>query len=355
MAKEALRQATQVQNAGFPAILTLRHLAWHVDTSYSYLRRIIARQIDPYRVFRVTKRNGSWRTICVPDNDLLRVQKWLNKFVLKECSTHPNSYAYAPGSSPLACARKHLGCKWLIKVDVRQFFESISEIQVFQVFNGLGYEPLISFELARLTTRLYKRTNVRYKLSQWSVSQPFHYKIRSYSNPFIGHLPQGAPTSPMLSNLAVKKLDDALVALGDKKEIVYTRYSDDLFFSAAQEFSRNKATKLIQEIYQILLIHGLRPHKAKTTISPPGARKVILGLIVDGDKPRLSRAYKSRVENHIRGAKIFGPTKHSEHYGFRSVVGFKYHLDGLIRHAASVDKDFATRMGTLFASVQWPL
>src|SRR5262252_6249276 len=103
--KAASDQARSVQEKGLPPILTLNHLAFHTDTPYLTLRKIVNREIDPYRAFQISKRAGGHRTICAPIPALLRVQRWLSKFVLSSVTPHEASFAYHPDSSQLACAK----------------------------------------------------------------------------------------------------------------------------------------------------------------------------------------------------------------------------------------------------------
>jgi RNA-directed DNA polymerase len=149
----ALNAAHNSQKHGLPAILTLNHLARHTRLEYRYLREIIERRRDPYRSFASRKRRGGYRSICVPEPKLMRLQRWLARHVLNKCPPHPLSFAYTPSRSMLDCAKVHVGARWLIKVDVRQFFESITEIQAYRVFSGIGYGKLVSHEMARLVTR----------------------------------------------------------------------------------------------------------------------------------------------------------------------------------------------------------
>src|SRR5262245_17226236 len=118
----ALDQAHLLQQGNLPPVLTLGHLAWHVDVPVRYLRWIVMRLIEPYRTFRIRKRRGGYRQIFVPDVKLLLVQKWINKYILAEKQPHHASFAYTPGSTIVRCAKMHIGCRWLVKVDVRQFF-----------------------------------------------------------------------------------------------------------------------------------------------------------------------------------------------------------------------------------------
>ncbi len=86
---------------------------------------------------------------------------------------------------------------------------------------------------------------------------------------------------------------------------------------------------------------GFALHRAKTRVVPPGARHVVLGLLVDGDRVRLLPEYKRRLEVHVRGVAKFGLAEHADHRRFVSVLSMINHVDGLIAFAASVDRAFA--------------
>ena len=213
----------------------------------------------------------------------------------------------------------------------------------------------MSFELARLTTRLsdswrrYARPNWR----NWNSSR--HTSIPWYQNSRLGNLPQGAPTSPAIANLAVREFDKSIAALANSNGLIYTRYSDDLIFSTPERsYSREQAPRLVNTVYQKMREIGLRPHTAKTVVVPPGARKVVLGLLVDGTQVRLSREFRARVECHIHYAIRFGPQEHSQKRGFRSIFGFEQHLRGLLNFARSVDKEFARPLDYEMARILWP-
>lgn len=348
---ERTERAAQRQ---IPPILTLAHLGAETQASYQFLRDIVTRRVDPYRTFRLRKRSGGWRTICIPDPSLLRVQRWLNDHVLQKLASHPAAMAYKRGCTPLACASVHSGARWLVKVDVRQFFESISEIQAYRVFRGADYGSLISFEMARLVTRL-STSRARLEAPPWKARHPFRYRVSEYQSPRIGHLPQGAPTSPMLANLAMVQCDRILEEYTRCYGVTYTRYSDDLIFSSGEPFERKNATSLIRRVYEILGSHGLSPQTSKTIVAPSGSRRVVLGLLVDQASPRLTREFRSRLENHVFHLCTKGPVRHAEKRGFVSVKGMRRHIEGLLAYAMSVDPEFARRQQDRLASVEWPL
>jgi RNA-directed DNA polymerase len=186
-------------NEDLPVIFTLEHLGHLIDVNAETLRSFVDRRDDPYRIFRVKKRpRPGWgaapprasRTICVPSPALMHTQRWIAQNILNAVVPHPASFAFAPGRSLLDAASHHAGCSWLIKLDVRNFFEAISERRVYRVFRELGYGALISFELARICTRSPAPSAV----GSGAFASGLPYPARPQ-----GFLPQGAPSSPMLS------------------------------------------------------------------------------------------------------------------------------------------------------------
>lgn len=153
-----------------PSILSLRHLSERTGVNYGKLREYVTRGgHNVYKKFSVRKRSGGRRFIKIPTPPLMITQKWINEFILKDIPVHPASHAFKTGSSIRKCATKHCGAKWLIKIDVMDFFESVSEIQVFRVFKELAYQPLVAFELARLCTIATPRRSPRKFYENWRV------------------------------------------------------------------------------------------------------------------------------------------------------------------------------------------
>lgn len=346
-----------------PPVLTLKHLAHLTDADYGLLRAIVSRQDeDPYRVFRIRKRpseNGEkrFRTICVPDPSLLRVQRWIAQEVVALGRPHSASTAYSKGSRIIEAAKPHCGCRWLIKLDVRNFFESITEISAFRAFRRFGYQPLVAFEMTRLCTRLGGRTLLR-RRKRWTDSgREKNYPIRIYRRHRMGHLPQGAPTSPMLANLAMVDFDAKVSAIALEAGLTYTRYADDLAFStSAVRFDRLQASQLIGKIYAVMGDYGLSPNSTKTRVLGPGTRKTVLGLLVDGAQPRLSREFKANLRMHLYYLQhpAIGPTIHAARRGFTAVGGLRNHVRGLISYARQIEPAYAALRETEFYKVRWP-
>jgi RNA-directed DNA polymerase len=256
------------------------------------------------------------------------VQRWVLHNILAAYEVHRCSWAYRPGRSIVTCAKNHVGARWLVKLDVHNFFGSIHEEKVFRIFDALGYTRLLSFELARLCTR-----NAIGEHGRRIGHAPYLAMPR-------GSLPQGAPTSGALANAAMLDFDEKLANLAERRGLVYTRYSDDIVFSTIGTFTR-RAAALVNDASSALRNSGLEVHRRKTRIIPPGARKIVLGLTVLDDTVALPGEFKRRIEVHVRGVGKFGLVEHARHRRFRSVLSMVEHIDGCIAFASSVDKAFA--------------
>lgn len=332
--RTSLAAWTALETRGVTAVLTLGHLAHRTRVPYQYLRGIVERASDPYRAFEIARRHGKvGRRISTPEPILMHVQRWILRRILDRLSPHPSSYAYVRNRSALSCARQHVGARWLLKLDLHDFFHSLDERRVYKIFAEAGYSRLVSFELSRLCTRAVYvgHDNLR------PYPRRFDNGIQAYQTSVVGVLPQGSPTSGALANLASVEFDSSLTEFAQQNSFVYTRYSDDLVFSSVEDFSRNDAERYLRGIESIAQVHGFVVHKRKTRIVPPGARKIVLGLVVGSSDVHLTANYKSRLNTHIRGVQNFGLHAHRTHMNFSSSFGFIHHLDGLLAHALQVD------------------
>lgn len=327
----ATAAVARLRAQGAYPVLSLAHLAHETGASYSYLREIVNRTRDAYTSVALPKQSGGTRPISVPEPILMDVQRWLLSNVLNRVPEHPASFAYRHGVSIVQCAEQHVGAQWMVKMDLHNFFGTVLESSVYPVFRRLGYSKLVAFELARITTRA--EGNLRASGSE--------HVIGDYSMHSQGVLPQGGPTSGQLANAVAGRLDRLLQAYATRSGLVYTRYSDDLAFSGHSTFSRMEASGVIGDVNGLVRRAGFEAHRTKSRVVPPGARKIVLGLLVD-DSVRLLPEDRRRIEVHLRGCQKFGLAKHAAHRGFDSVFSFIDHLDGWISFALGVERARAT-------------
>ncbi len=334
-------------------VLTLRHLSYLTDTPFLHLRDLVARRaFRPYKFFYLKKRipgRNRVRMISVPNGTLMAVQRWMVDNILRFTRPHAASYAFHPDCRPYEAAAEHCGCSWLLKIDLEEFFHTVSEGRVAAVFSDLGFPRLLSFELARLTTVARERPGAR---SAPSVRWP---AIPHYQCEHEGMLPQGAPTSPMLANLATFKIDETLSKLAEQYGMTYTRYADDLAFSCGDEIGVERIRRFKRVVLEVLNKSGFRPNHRKTVIRGPGTRRIVLGMLVDSELPRLLQEYKDNIRLHLyylRSAS-HGPSAHAASRN-TSVSGIFHHVRGLIAWAETVEPDYGASALESFRSVDWP-
>lgn len=403
--KVALAVAARITagNQDRAVVFSLAHLAALSGVPYPRLRDWIGRYGEhPYREWMLAKTRDrrrvnkapsrKMRRIAAPIPGLMAQQRWITQRILHTATQHQASMAFHRKADIVAAARLHCGCRWLIKMDVENFFESIYEPAVFRVFVELGYPQLLAFELTRLCTRIVppprNGDDERRMATRHADRGPAYARIRT-AEPSeedgdllslalddkwwesrspqrgtdgaalpLGSLPQGAPTSPLLANLAVRQLDDAIQSIATEHGLVYTRYADDIALSTdSRDFNREQATVVIGKVLRALEREGLRPHRAKTRVIPPGARKLVLGLAVDGTAPRLTREYRNklRLHAHMLGKMAIPASEHAERLRFRSVLSMRRHIEGKIGHARRVEEAFADSIANALAAVDWTL
>lgn len=349
-ANNAIRETELLRDVGATPVLTLGHLAHLTGAKHSYLRAIVERRIDPYEEFTRMRRNGGkMRMISSPEPVLMEVQRWILTNVLTRAKPHQASYAYTRDRSVAACARRHVGARFMIKLDLHDFFHSINEYRVYSLYRNLGYNRLVSLELSRITTRY----------SEFALQAPIpaprtgdYPMIPRYRVNYLGFLPQGGASSGAVANLVVRRMDHEVQSMASDRSLTYTRYADDLVLSGAGEFSRDMCRDVVRLIRRIVSHNGFHLHEKKTRLTSPGGRKVVLGVTVTDSGIKLSREIKARLANHLYGAGKFGIGRHASSRGFTSTVGFVRHMRGLLAYAHDIDPDFAAPLAARWLEVE---
>lgn len=347
VARDITRYAKRLESQQFPVIFSLMHLSQITGIEYRVLHDSVNRKRESanYKLFAIRKKNGDRRFIHAVNGRLFHLQQYIHRYLLSKAIPHSSSFAYHSTGGILKCAQAHCGCNWLIKFDLNDFFFSIPENRVFEIFRRFGYNPLLSFELARLSTTLRlphsKAGNLQYN-AKWRPAQfcdPEHDGDQFPYHPtrFQGVLPQGAPTSPQLSNLIAFKMDVELNSLAQRLGLVYTRYADDIAFSSGTNSNFSRIGFIQKSIRQIIRNNQFLVNEAKTRVSGPGSRKVVLGFLVDGSHPRLTKAFRHKVDQQIFRIFKFGIADTAKSLGFTSTYGYRNHLRGLLSFVKSHD------------------
>lgn len=252
-----------------PAFMDVDALAtWLGQGSAVELRRFMRPGSDTgsaYVDFEIAKARGGRRTISAPRAPLRAIQRKIHAEILSKVPTHDAAHGFVVGRSTLTNATPHIGARLLLKTDVREFFPTIHYWRVRGLFFSLGYGEVVSAALAALCTRRILVDPEGERRVVWP-----------------GLLPQGAPTSPMISNLVCRRLDARLTGLATKLGARYTRYADDLSFSfhddAADKVDVGRAFWWID---QVLQQEGFAEHPGKRQVLRPHRRQLVTGIVVN--------------------------------------------------------------------------
>jgi retron-type reverse transcriptase len=286
----------KLESKGLPVLRNVKDvsnligLAPEVIVWLSFERRVSS--VDHYLRFEIPKRSGGMRLISSPKKQMRQAQLAIRTEILSKLTPSGNAMAFQKNKSIVDNAKAHVGAKILVRVDLKDFFPSISFNRVRGFFKSCGYSPGISTVLALLTTdsqRVYVATNTGTK----AVSRGKR------------GLPQGACTSPDLANLIAKRLDARIQGLvTNKGNWTFTRYADDLVLSTASKDS--DAFGIVKAVERIAVAEGFEVNKKKTTIKRPSGRMTVTGLVINDGEVRLSKEDLRRIRAFLHRCDTLG-------------------------------------------------
>lgn len=230
----------------------------------SYNRRVST--VSHYRKFYIPKKSGGKRLISAPMPRLKQVQYWILENILNKVAVHAAVHGFALQRSIITNAQPHVGKEVVLNVDVKDFFPSIHYKRVKGLLQQLGYSEKIAVILALLCTE--------------AVTEEVAIDGRNY---FVQKgnrvLPQGAPTSPAITNILCYQLDKRLQGLASKGRCSFTRYADDITFSFND--AGTNAQQLVWRIKKVLADEGFTVHPGKIRIMRKGTHQEVTGVVVN--------------------------------------------------------------------------
>lgn len=313
---------------GLPLLATPEQLAAHLEITVSRLRWLAfhqeAAQTTHYVQFEVPKRTGGTRVLAAPKPEIAAVQERILETILAKVPLDDAAHGFVTGRSTVTNARPHQGRDLVINLDLSDFFPSVTFPRVRGVFRSFGYSPAVATILALLCTECPRRT--------------LAYDDRTY-HVAVGPraLPQGACTSPAISNLVARKLDRRLRGLSDKHGLTYTRYADDLTFSAGTE-KRSELGMMLARMRHVIEDEGFALNPKKVRVQRKGGRQTVTGIVVnEKTKLGLPRHEVRRLRAVLHSAKTTGlqAQNRAKHPDFRA------HLAGKIAYLAMIDPERA--------------
>jgi retron-type reverse transcriptase len=287
----------RLQAAGLPVLATPADVAAALGLTISRLRWLAfhsdASQVSHYVRFTVPKKSGGTRELAAPHRDIAAAQRWILENILRKLPSHAAAHGFVPGRSILTNARPHVGQQLLVNADLKDFFPTITFHRVLGAVTQIGYSPATATILALLTTESPRRL-VEY------AGERFHVATGPRA------LPQGACTSPALSNLIARRLDSRLAGIATKLGWTYTRYADDLSFSASSQSEKlPKSGYLLARIRHIAEDEGFAVNEKKTRVLKQSAAMAVTGVNVN-ERPSVSRRERRRLRAVLHNAHRHG-------------------------------------------------
>jgi len=324
----------KLQAAGLPVLSTPADVAAALQLSIPRLRFLAfhadATTVSHYVRFAVPKRSGGERWLAAPMPQLAATQEWILVNILEKRPTHPAAHGFVAGRSTVSNAQPHVKHDVVVNADLKDFFPTVTFRRVAGFFREIGYSPAVATIFALLCTDAPRRKVVY-------ANKTFYVAAGARA------LPQGACTSPAISNLVAKRLDSRLTGITSKLGWTYTRYADDLSFSGSGETAQQKIGYLLARVRHIAQDEGFAVNETKTRVLRQSNRQLVTGVVVN-DRRGIDRTTVRRLRAILHRARFEGlPAQNRE-----KIPHFQAWLGGMIAYVHMVNPQQAKPLREAF-------
>lgn len=310
------KYAEKLLENDIPVIYDINHLSLLTGFELKYIQKVIYSEEYFYSKFKIAKSTGGERTINMPSYELKELQRWILDNILIKIKISDYAMGFVKGKSIIDNATVHLNQKCIINIDLQDFFNTIKFENIYSVFHNCGYTKEVSFSLAKIAT-------------------------------YQGVLPQGAPTSPMLSNIVCIHMDKRLKGLADSFNAKYSRYADDITFSGEPLIS-----KMLPTARKILENENFTVNEAKNRITFAHQRQEVTGITINNGKLRINKKYKNIVKQEIYYCQKYGVDSHLKHIGCDKSF-YKEHLYGKVIFIHMVESELGKKLFNELDKIKW--
>jgi hypothetical protein len=322
--------------------ITPGELEWFAD-----LRRMERKRHRPglrhytYRAF--SKGAHRVRLIEAPKSRLREIQRRILHGILDPLAPHEAAHGFRAGRSIKTFAAPHVGKVVVLRIDLEDFFPSISAARIEAIFRAIGYPDTVASLLAGLCTNSAP-DGLWEELAGGLSAETLRHARWRYAEP---HLPQGAPTSPALANLAAHRLDCRLAPLAESAGATYTRYADDLAFSGDESFARGIG-RFRMHVCATILEERWRVNFRKLRVMRRGVRQHLAGIVVN-EKTNIRRDDFDTLKAILHNCLKHGPIdqNRNRHADFRA------HLGGRVAHIAHLHPSRGIKLKAMLEAIDW--
>jgi RNA-directed DNA polymerase len=320
-------------------------LAWLADVR-SLERGAAQEKLRNYHYRVVPRRGGLPRVLEAPKARLKEIQRWILREILEHVPPHEAAQGFTRGRSVITHARLHSARPVVLRLDLKDFFASVTAGRVFGVFRTLGYNRSVAHVLTGLSTNTIPQAiwQAVPRTTDPTLIETRFWLGRALATP---HLPQGAPTSPALANLAAFRLDRRLTGLATHSGLRYSRYADDLTFSGPWQLRRRRS-HLEALMAEIARDEGFAINDRKTALHSAGGRQSVCGIVVNV-RPNVLRSEYDELKAILHNAATHGPVGQNR----AGIADFEAHLRGRISWVASLNPARGEKLRRRFADVRW--
>lgn len=287
-----------------PILQTLDDLVTKTRLPKALLVKYIHDNERYYNSSYIKKKSKDLRHISNPNRELKAIQRWILRNILSSLSASPYANGFIPKKSITDNAQPHRGNQYILTIDLKNFFTTVKASYVFTIFKSVGYASKMAYYLTSICT-------------------------------LNGVLPQGAPTSPMLSNLVSLRMDERIGKYCENKALTYTRYADDITISGNKLSVIKKAWMIVKKI---ISEEKFTINKKKEMLSGPQSQRKVTGLIVT---PEIGIG---RGKYNFYRKKIFILVKKKDE-NISNVVG------GILSYVQSVDPEKYKKLSEYYAKI----
>ncbi len=319
-------------------------LDWFADLKRLCSRSPSSPQLKHYHYRILQKGSGGIRLIEAPKVRLKEIQRRILTDILDCIPPHAAAHGFRSGRSIKSFVAPHVGRRVVLRMDLQDFFPSISRARVQAFFRTAGYPETVADLLGGICT-----TSTPQDVWRQIPFDVMPAELRQARDLYrLPHLPQGAPTSPALANLCAFRVDCRLSGLAEAAGARYTRYADDLAFSGNEEFERG-VERFSTHVAAILHEEGFAVHHRKTRIMRQGVRQHLAGLVAN-QSVNVIRADFDRLKAILTNCVRLGPETQNRD-GHRNL---RAHLEGHVGFVEMVNPKRGKRLREVLNRIQWP-